>query len=158
MRFQFLLLICLPLMVARCSVKKSDAYILPRNFVGFVLIIHCNEFTQQTDRDTEGDRVLYVPASGILKTEFIREDNLKYIDLVYYEFQSEKNKIPVITDPDHYSSNKVNCTIASVGCTKNKNGDEIQFTVFFVGTKQQIHQYQIDFEKFNFENVSCNKK
>lgn len=132
--------------IGSCSVSKGDVYVLPNDYVGIVIIIY-NQKNTYKPIEIKGKRVFHIPESGVLKTDASLNYEWKNSDEVFYGNNTNGKKIPIVRDPVNYKKDQINATLASSGTTKDSNGDEIEFSVFYVGNKSQISTFANTFKR-----------
>jgi hypothetical protein len=137
------------LLVNGCTQKGEDRiFILPNAFVGFAVIIY-----NQSDGESveyEGNKRLFkVPSSGVLKTKFTADYGRASFPEFYYESISEQNRIPLVIDAVDYSQNEVNVSMPNIGKVypDNELSEPIEYSIFFVGTKEEIERASNEIKK-----------
>ncbi|KAA5536548.1 hypothetical protein F0919_02450 [Taibaiella lutea] len=131
----FFLLISL----ASCMAHEPDIFILPDNFRGGILIIY-NQKNGIAPQYHGKSRVYVIPKNGILKTQFLMDEDWKQLPQFYYVSINPQNEIRYVVDTKNTPKNEVIAYGNNSG-TANKDfaGKKVvEFTMYFVGNNSEI--------------------
>jgi len=122
-------------LIIGCNMKENEVYILPDNYIGYVIIIFGQEEGSEK-KYFNGKRIYDIPDSGILKTKF----DANYGSSDFPEYYYNNTLIPFKIDWEDFSETEINATLPTVGKYYRDNGSEkpVEYAKFFVGTKSQI--------------------
>jgi hypothetical protein len=115
-------------------------------------------YNQQKGEDKKYEnkkRVYQIPSNGILKTQFDVDYGRTMLPHFFYKDSDAKEQIPLVTEWKDYAENKVNVSMMSTGKSyKNVDGTSpIEFSTFFVGTKNQIEIASKELEKIHIADL-----
>lgn len=96
-------------------------------------------------------RVYEIPSSGVLKTQFVADFNRINFPAFYYEKIALKKQLPVIVNWKNFSDTGIIATLPFMGKAYQevKGGREIEYAIFFIGTKNQIVDFSGNMENLN---------
>lgn len=128
-----------------CTVDPANTIILPKDFVGTVIIFY------DTESQIHQSGELMIPEVkehlAAIKVEGMLNPNWKKPDNVFYEKQSEQTKIPKGYKIEDYSETEASISISSTGVLTTSEGNKIDFQQFHVGTKGQILEQMENFDR-----------
>lgn len=142
--------IILFLTVYSCSIKEDEVYILPKNYIGYVVIIFDQENGLEK-RYKNKARVYEIPSSGVLKTQFEADYGWSDFPEFYYDIIQENNKIPYKYDFENLSEDKIVAFGGRSGVANRdlKGSSVVRFREFFIGNKSQIENAVKEVEHLN---------
>ena len=108
--------------------------------------------SQGKRKEYKGNKRVYeIPSSGILKTQFVADFNRSNFPAFYYEKIALKKQLPVIVNWKNFSDTGIIATLPFMGKAYQevKGGREIEYAIFFIGTKNQIVDFSGNMEKLN---------
>ena len=150
-----LIFVILSFMLSGCDSGKQEIIIAPKDFKGYVLII----FNQKDGKPTQYEgkkRVYEIPQNGILRTQFTGNYGSVGFAEYYYEKIISENKLPSFVEIEKTPINTVVGFRGATGTVKKSADSEewIEFVEFYIGTKSDIEQYQIEIEKLNIVQLA----
>lgn len=135
-----------------CNVKEESLVILPKGFTGYVLLIY-DQIDGEDKEYIDKKRVYRIPEKGILKTKFQAEYGVSFYPEIYFE-GNNNDRIKIIDNWDKYSEKNINVSLFSTGKSYiNDNKKEVEYTVFFVGTKEEIEKSSKEFNKIHLADL-----
>ena len=130
--------IVVSILIFGCSKKEKIAFILPENFIGYIIIIYNQEEGEKVKYD--GDtRVYEIPSSGILKTQFSADYGWSDFPKFYYT-NNDSKEIVYFYDFDQIPLGKIVSYGNTTGTANRdlKGNSTVNFSQHYVGTKEQI--------------------
>lgn len=155
MRALILFSIALSLMLTNCNTKgEQEIIIVPRNFKGYVIIIH-NQKDGMPTKYEGNKRVYEIPKNGILKTQFKTNDGWREFAEYYYEKIAPENKLSSFAEIKKVPIDTVVGFMGANGTVKkdSKNEGRIEFSEYYIGTKSEIEQAQEQVEKLDIPKL-----
>jgi hypothetical protein len=151
----FLLVLCLTNCV---SYEKSKRYILPYNYSGTVIIFY-NQPTTKSNFNSE-QLTFHIPIDGVLQTDCKLDWGLKEFPTFYDGLLTDDRVLKVVLDIEKCKPSKRYATLVSNGKAyedikqeQDKNEQKfVYYSVFFVGTKEEIIKHSENFAKIGIHN------
>lgn len=134
-----------------CTKKgENRIFVLPKQFVGYAIIIY-DQSDGENSEYINSKRLFRIPSSGVLKTKFMADYGGTAFPEFYYESINEQNRIPLVVDVTYCSHKEVNVSMPNIGKVyPNDNESEpIVYSIFFVGTKQEMERSSNELAKIN---------
>jgi hypothetical protein len=116
------------------SNTMDEIHILPKDFIGVVMIIHDQK--DGVDVHMENGNIIYrIPPNGILKTKAPLVAGLKEIKY-YYETNGNRRELKYCWDFNQLSTDTVKVYGGSTG-TNGLGEDAVDYTTYIVSTKKE---------------------
>ena len=152
---KMILSLIISLMLFSCDSGEQEIIVIPKEYKGYVLII----FNQKDGNPIkyEGKKRVYeIPQSGILKTQFKSNDGWREFTEYYYEKIAPENKLSSFAEIKKVPKDTIVGFMGANGTVKKSADSEewIEFVEFYIGTKSDIEQYQIEIEKLNIVQLA----
>lgn len=145
----------LSLLLLGCDNAENEAFILPKNYTGYILIIF-NQSNGSLPKYDGKKRVYEVPVSGILRTSFTKNDGWTDFPQFYYEKIRQSNQIAFKTELEKLPTDTTVAFGGTSGSVKKseKSEERIEFVEFYVGTKSQIELAKEDLAKLDIVKLA----
>jgi hypothetical protein len=118
--------------------SNDEEHILPSNFTGVVFIIH-KQGSGKQEQFKSRKTIYYIPATGILQTQEVLMPKLRQISYYYSNSYTASNKkeLKYIWDLNSWSNDSV-CVFGHKVGKRYKDGKEVKYVSYMVGTKKQV--------------------
>ncbi len=149
-----MILAMLSLMLFSCDNGEQEIIVVPKDYTGYVLIIHNQEDGSPAKYSGE-KRVYEIPENGILKTQFKFNHGWREFAEYYYENIGSENELPSFAEIKKVPEDKIVGFMGASGTVK-KNADSeerLEFVEFYIGTKAQIKEARKQLEKLDIAKL-----
>ncbi len=134
--------------------KQQNEYILPKDFVGYVLILY-HQTDNLSNKIVNGSiRTYTVPKNGIVKLNEGNNEDWEEMPTFYYV--SKNTKIPFVLDTKNIPHDQIVACGGSIAKSyNNKNSKEyVEYRVYFIGNNEQITDAYQAVESLSFDSIS----
>ncbi len=139
------------LVLTSCDKGESEIVIVPRNYIGRILIIY-GQANGISPLYQGGKRVYKIPSNGILKTKFAPNPGWIGLPEFYYNEISPKNRIPFKLNPRLLPVDSIVAHGGTAGSVQNGN-QRVRFLEYYVGNKVQINTAYDQAQKSDIINL-----
>jgi len=155
MKTKITLITILSMLLFACDKGEQEMLVIPKNFKGYIVVIN-NQKSGVPVTYEKGNRILMIPVSGVLKTQFPVNDGRMAQPQFYYGSIAPENKLESFVMINQVPENKV---VGFMGPNGSANKDlagkeRISFSFYFVGNKAEIEKYQQDAQKLDIVKLA----